>query len=192
MRGIKSLHLKLLMTYIYQGEVEVSTEDFNDFLAVAGELKIKGLTSDDTVDTSLEKQTTPNSNKKEQKQYTLPDETVPHTVTEKDEIQPQLDVLVKQEEYSDSSYNEETPEVWTRLDSKSNIIMKVETPFSCNLCGKLSITQLGLMKHKSRYHSVKKNEDLNTTAGFECKVCGRKSISKGGLHKHTSRHHSNV
>ena len=192
MRGIKGSHLKLLMSYIYKGEVEVSTEELKDFLAVAGELKVKGLTTDDTLDTLLEKQTNPSSKKKQQEQFNLPEETVLNTTTEQGEIQPHSDFLVKQEEYSDSSYNEETQDVWTRPEPKSNVLMKFETTYSCDLCGKLSITHLGLLKHKSRYHSVKKTEDLNTTAAFECKVCGRKSISKGGLHKHNIRHHSNV
>ena len=93
------------------------------------------------------------------------------------------DVLVKQEEFSDSSYNEEMHD--------SNLLMKVETVNSCDLCGKPSITQLGLRKHKLRYHgTAKKGEDLD--AAFECHICGRKSISKGGLNKHVIRHHSNA
>ena len=95
------------MKYIYQGEVEVSTEDLKDFLAVAGDLKVKGLTTDDTSVTSLEKQTTPISNTNQHEKYRHLDGTVPHTMTEKDEILSQSDVLVKQEEFSDSSYNEE-------------------------------------------------------------------------------------
>ena len=39
MRGIKSSHLKLLMTYIYQGEVEVGTEDFKDFFGSGRRVK---------------------------------------------------------------------------------------------------------------------------------------------------------
>ena len=53
MKGVKSSHLKLLISFIYHGEVEVSTEDFKDFLAVAGELRVKGLTTNDTSGTSL-------------------------------------------------------------------------------------------------------------------------------------------
>ena len=90
---------KLLMSYIYQGNVEVSTEDLNDFLALAGELKVKGLTTDDYLDTLLEKQTSQNGNKKHRNQFTLPEEPVPNTITERDDIQPQPVVLVKQEEF---------------------------------------------------------------------------------------------
>ena len=181
MRGIKSSHLKLLVTYMYQGEVEVSTEDFKDFLEMAGELKIKGLTTDATSDTLIEKQNI--QNKKQLVYNSLPKEQVLNKSNERDEFQP----LVKQEEDSDSSYNEETQgqEIWTRPDTKSNVLTKVENTYSCNICGKSSITKHGLVKHKSRYHSTLKIE-----AAFECKVCGRKSISKGGLLQHNIRNHS--
>ena len=192
MRGIKSSHLKLLMTYIYQGEVEVGTEDFKDFLAVVGELEVKGLTTDDTSDTLLEKQASQNNNEKQQEKYTLNEHQIPFTIDEKDKNQPESAVLVKQEDHSDSSYNEETQDAWTLVDSKSNVFSKVEATYSCDFCGKPSVTQVGLKQHKYRYHSVKMTDDLNTTAAFECKICGRKSVSKRGLHKHNIRHHSNI
>ena len=178
MRGVKSSHLKLLISYIYHGEVEVSRDDFKDFLAVAAELRVKGLTTDDTLDTSMEKQTNQN---RDEKQQHLPEHTARHTSTKKDEYHLQS---VKLEEHSDSSYSEETQCLGSQLDSKTNDIMKVETTYSCGLCGKLSITKHGLVKHKSRYHSVKR------TADFECSVCGRNSISKQGLEIHNRRYHS--
>ena len=179
MRGVKSSHLKLLISYIYHGEVEVSTDDFKDFLAVAAELGVKGLTTDDTSDISMEKK---NNHNRYEKQQNLPEHTVQHTTTKQDEYQKKL--KLKLEEHYDSSYSEETQDLGTQLDSKANDLMKVETTYSCGLCGKLSITKHGLVKHKSRYHSVKK------TADFECTACGRNSISKKGLDRHNTRYHS--
>lgn len=188
MRGIKGSHLKLLMSYIYQGEVEVSTEDLKDFLAVADELKVKGLTTDGSPDTNMEKQTNQNGDENHHEEDgTYPGEPAldggddahddGQSITEKDVV------LVKQEEYDDSSFHEEMQDVLGKVET--------ETEYSCDLCGKPSITQLGLVKHKSRYHSAaKKVEDIN--AAFECQICGMKSVSKGGLHKHNIRHHSNV
>ena len=188
MRGIKCLQLKLLMTYIYQGEVEVSTDDFNDFLAVAGELKVKGLTTNDTLDTSLEKYTCKNSYSKEQEHNTLLEEQVVYKTNKRDETQP----LLKPKALSDTMYHKETQDIWNSQDSKSNVLTKVETTYSCNFCGKPSITKIGLVKHKSRYHSAIKYKNFNASAAFECKICGRKSISKGGLLKHSIRHHTNM
>ncbi|XP_040564418.1 uncharacterized protein [Lepeophtheirus salmonis] len=44
LRGIKFNHLESLLCFMYNGEVNVTQEELNNFLAVAEELKIKGLT----------------------------------------------------------------------------------------------------------------------------------------------------
>eukprot|EP00096_Caligus_rogercresseyi_P007696 TRINITY_DN256_c0_g1_i5.p1 TRINITY_DN256_c0_g1~~TRINITY_DN256_c0_g1_i5.p1 ORF type:complete len:418 (-),score=156.21 TRINITY_DN256_c0_g1_i5:1337-2590(-) len=44
LRGIQFAHLESLLCFMYNGEVNVTQEDLNNFLAVAEELKIKGLT----------------------------------------------------------------------------------------------------------------------------------------------------
>ena len=69
MRGTKSSHLKLLMSYIYHGEVEVCREDLEDFLEMAGDLKIKGLTTDKSNHTSIA--TKPIQNEKRKPQGTM-------------------------------------------------------------------------------------------------------------------------
>ena len=177
MRGIKSLHLELLISYIYQGEVQVSTNDFKDFLAVASEFKVKGLTKDDTSDTLLEKQIDRNRNKNQQEHHGLSEKPFTYKSNETDEIQhAESAILVKQENHSDLSDTQETQDILTHEDSKTNVLKKIETTYSCDLCGKLSETMVGLKAHKYRYHSVKKTEDLNTTAIFECNVCEKKSI----------------
>ena len=80
---------------------------------------------------------------------------------------------MKPKEHSDSSYNKETQDIWTRLDSKSSVLTKVETTYSCNFCGKPSITKIGLVKHKSRYHNAIKANNFK-----ECKVCGEKASQR--------------
>jgi len=46
MRGIKSSDLASILDFIYFGEIEMSQDELPDFLAVAEELKLKGLTPD--------------------------------------------------------------------------------------------------------------------------------------------------
>jgi len=46
MRGIKSSNLASILDFIYFGEIEMSQDELPDFLAVAEELKLKGLTPD--------------------------------------------------------------------------------------------------------------------------------------------------
>ena len=183
MKGTKSSHLKLLMNYIYHGEVEVGREDLEDFLEMAGDLKVKGLTKDKSTNTSIG--TKPIENRKENNHIpnTCNDveEPTKNIVTKGDEIYSQA--LVKQEVLNNSSFNTESRE--------SNMHRKVEAQYACNICGQPSITHLGLLKHKNRYHSVKTGRVIGT-GEFECKTCGRKSVSKGGLHKHYLRHHTTM
>ena len=174
MRGTKSSHLKLLMNYIYQGEVEVVREDLEDFLKMAGYLKIKGLTTDKLTNNSLENHQIPNT-------FHDVTEQGKNVVTNGDEIH--SEALVKHEVLSNSSFNGKN------LDSKMH--MKLNVEYACNICGKPSLTHLGLLKHRNRYHSVKADRVIST-GEFECKTCGRKSISKGGLQKHYLRHHLNI
>ena len=43
MRGIKDDHLTAVIDFMYHGEVNINQEDLNDFLLVAEDLKLKGL-----------------------------------------------------------------------------------------------------------------------------------------------------
>ena len=69
MRGTKSSHLKLLMSYIYHGEVEVSRDDLEHFLEMAEELKIKGLITNKSYDTSIREPMNKRQNTFEQPSY---------------------------------------------------------------------------------------------------------------------------
>ena len=44
-RGVKSTNLKYVLDYIYSGEVSIYQEQLNDFLAIAEDLKLKGLSN---------------------------------------------------------------------------------------------------------------------------------------------------
>lgn len=48
LRGVETKHLTSVVDFIYQGEVNVPQDDLNDFLAVAEDLKLKGLIPDKT------------------------------------------------------------------------------------------------------------------------------------------------
>ena len=45
LRGVSYYDLSAILDFVYHGEVSVAQEDLNSFLAVAEELKIKGLTN---------------------------------------------------------------------------------------------------------------------------------------------------
>ena len=47
MKGLKHSDLECIISFIYQGEVSVAQEELSSFLAVAQDLRIKGLTQND-------------------------------------------------------------------------------------------------------------------------------------------------
>ena len=44
MRGVKDKYLTAIMNFLYHGKVTIFQEDMNDFLEIAEELDLKGLT----------------------------------------------------------------------------------------------------------------------------------------------------
>jgi len=52
MKGIKYLDIVSVLNFMYHGEVSVAQEDLNSFLAVAEDLKVKGLTQNDSDNSS--------------------------------------------------------------------------------------------------------------------------------------------
>jgi hypothetical protein len=52
MKGIKYVDIVSVLNFMYHGEVSVAQEDLNSFLAVAEDLKVKGLTQNDSDNSS--------------------------------------------------------------------------------------------------------------------------------------------
>ena len=66
LKGVSASHLNSLMSYIYSGETDVRSEDFQTFMTIASELKIFSLTSTQPIP-SDEKQTSSEKDKKVKK-----------------------------------------------------------------------------------------------------------------------------
>merc|ERR1711942_286551 len=52
LKGVKYTDLMAVLNFMYQGEVNVAQEDLNSFLAIAEDLKVKGLTQNKSEKTS--------------------------------------------------------------------------------------------------------------------------------------------
>jgi len=67
LRGVSYSELVNLLDFMYQGEVNIANEDLNSFLALAQDLKVQGLTTDEGVEQIL-------NNSEPQVQIKYPDE----------------------------------------------------------------------------------------------------------------------
>ena len=75
LKGVKYSEIVSLLNFIYQGEVNVAQEDLSSFLAVAEELKVKGLTKYESMGSNLQTNNSPKNNfskKKDKEQHKLP------------------------------------------------------------------------------------------------------------------------
>jgi len=101
MRGVNFTDLQSVLTFMYQGEVNVAQEDLNTFLAVAEDLKVKGLTQNQTGSNSSNRP----ASKPEVKQPKPPDREIkraapagrPHSMAEPDDDDIQEVMPVKTE-----------------------------------------------------------------------------------------------
>ena len=177
MRGVNSLLLNILMDFVYFGQVEVNASQINEFLALAEDLKVKGLTNSTQIENLNPIQ---KSSKLEYFDEDCSDNVAENGVAQdiKDEEPPSFQIITEEKIYpctvcGKRSKSESALErhkyrnhAWRRdkteyLDKFTNETLasislgKKPAKFSCNFCGRLSISKGGLEKHKSRHHPNK-------------------------------------
>jgi hypothetical protein len=176
MRGMKSRHLTSLLDFIYNGEVQVTSNNFQDFLAVAAELKIKGLIGETSStpdneckveDIDIDEQAQP------VKESEILVEDSMHSCITCGKSSTSKAGLYKHMIRNHRDYYAKEPNSDSEIDTKENrydhflsenlTISKMDEPdvlgkdatkaYSCNICGKLSTSKNGLSNHKSRNHN---------------------------------------
>ena len=165
MRGANGDVLNSLLDFIYFGQVELRADQLEKFMALANELKVRGLSKEENLANG--------KNDEEKKKAPLEafDRKEERRITKE---------YKSDEEMKEDAINVSGDAVW-----ENNAAGEI---FNCNLCEKTSSTLKGLEKHHSRSHSFKK-EKLPDTPVFACNLCDKTSTSKGGLQKHKIRHH---
>ena len=208
MRGVKSEVLNSLLDFIYYGKVEIAGDQLDGFMALADELKVKGLSKDEK-EVSGEKDVKITIRKKKMKKIYKSGLNEDIGMTEKrkcNEIE---------EDKSDRDMKDEFSDVAGNFDWENRKINLLD----CNLCEKNSTTPRGLERHKYRYHSSRKEkipatneieelmcdkdvkDDMIDASGnvdledekmnlLDCDLCEKTSTTLGGLERHKYRYHS--
>ena len=202
MRGVKSEVLNSLLDFIYYGKVEIMGDQLDRFMALADELKVKGL-SKDKKEASGEKDSKITIGKKKMKKIYKWGLNEDIGMTEKrkcNEIE---------EDKSDRDMKDEFSDVAGNFDWENRKINLLD----CNLCEKTSTTPRGLERHKYRYHSSRTEKisatneteeskcDMIDVSGnvdledekinlLDCDLCEKTSTTLGGLERHKYRYHS--
>ena len=199
MRGLKTKDLEAIVDFIYQGEANIYQEDLDDFLALAEELQLKGLTGV--------------NNKEQEKEDVVHKKTIQArkpTPTLKGEFydeEGQVENLAheswEQEKLYDSSNQVEYPvsslddlgamnssKVFIRstseLDEKISELMSKDErtkAWICTMCGKNARDKTNLSQHIEANHI--------DGVSHPCNVCGKISRSRHALSKHMYTNHKN-
>ena len=159
LRGIDIDQLSLLLDYIYFGEVQVPTNTVQEFMAMAEDFKIKGLTGPKGT------QEDDNIKLERSQEYSASEIASPEYVSPIREPAP-----------NNKGLND-----WGVDKLKTSIELDVSArKIKCDTCGKLSKTRGGLDKHILRAHAG---------GQYKCDTCGIQRKTQSGLYKHILRAH---
>ena len=184
MKGVKSDDLVAIIDFLYYGEANVLQENLDAFLALAEELRLKGLTGggaeaenesgheitqDRSVPVKKEKRpkfTAPLSNFEDQSSKSSYDTTV---ALRDDKIHVELQDLDEQIKSMITKSEKSLP-------GKGNIS-------SCNACGK-----------QAPYSQLPQHIEANHIDGVShaCDICGKVSRTREGLRKHKAKEHRGI
>ena len=177
MRGLRSEDLVAIVDFLYFGEANVFQANLDSFLAIAEELKLKGLTGNQT----LEEETSPLSVPKE-KQKVKKETAVQYSKNEPKAID-EVEGTVSVSELTVAADLE-------GLDEKINSMMEVGGTIMvgntsrvariCTVCGK-----------EGKDTDIKRHIEANHITGVShiCNICGKSSRSKNALRAHMARNH---
>ena len=192
--GISSADLKLILNFIYQGQVEVKQENLNRFLEVAEKLKLEGLTTK-CADTNFSKSDfneDPKNSSKETKSEIDPSPLKTSDYFLNDECSPTKgDARILEMEiigYDDGILdNNDTFESTAALLNASEIDKRIAELtikslgcFTCKVCGKTATKSTNIANH------------IETHLGgvsYSCQFCGENYRSRNSLNKHKSVYH---
>ena len=195
MRGMKGKDLSAIVDFIYHGEANIYQEDLDGFLALAEELKLKGLTGVQNMktDESVESNNPPEAevswplkkNKAEIKDppkfdYTseMMNITTRHnTLDDSNSLVPVVDGQI----IIDPDTSTEDHEAI--IGSMMERITDPNYSWKCKSCGKLTKGSATQMKRHIETHL----EGLS----YPCRMCGKVSRSSHALQAHMSSYHKN-
>ena len=155
MRGIKDDQLSAVLDFIYQGQTSVAQDDLEDFLKVAEELQIKGLSDMNSTVFNKEfkgkKNETTNANSQNviSTPFTLKSEAIDQNFAEnRFEIAENIDLS-----YGDKGETRGYRKEIELVKTIKSMLLKVDGIWNCRECGKTNTDQSNMRKHIENKHT---------------------------------------
>ena len=182
MKGLKSEDLLAILDFLYFGEANVLQENLDSFLALAEELRLKGLTGTDNsgndkeptteVDQDFENAPTKRENDKHNRtlsrhQYRSPTKSDTAVAVQNNSINTKLQYL-----------DDQIKSMMTKTGVKT--ANGQEYMATCNICGK-----------QAAYHNIQSHIEAKHITGVShsCSICGKTSRSRDASRKHKQTYH---
>ena len=194
MRGLKTSDLNLIVDFLYQGEVNVPQDKLNDFLALAEELQLKGLSVDGPSDPPPTELQDPGKNQYGSLSTQQPKRekgTIENYPSEKRRLsafkvptqqsdEKALSLFGEVESKSGVSFRDGN----TELDQQINSMMeRLDGVWVCKTCDKRDRLNTNIKKHIEGIHIE--------GSTHSCRLCAKNFRSKNALQVHMSRNHKN-
>ena len=208
LRGVSSKCLEAIMDFMYLGEVNILEEDLTEFLAVAEDLQMKGLTPEEALSATGAPQKLEEDTDEKGTTNFITDHT---NFDNLDGLDQQLKKLTEENDLKAEEENvEEETKILANVDSSftfatnvksvelrgaisregleemlSNSMVKIEGGFSCTNCDKQTFGSKHGRSHMKRHIEAKHIAGLE----FNCPNCGQKFTSRKSVACHVMRLH---
>ena len=194
LRGVKSDHLSWIVDFLYKGEVNIDQENLNEFLALAEDLQLKGLTETGGGDVkeSLKPQELNRKASRSLKPATMSSNNHNMKAWEENKIiEAQKDInpggilSVIQDFQTVQTGNKSAVTFQDGFDDLEMEIGKLMTKvdgkgWTCVACGKTD-RKINIKKHIEGHH-IERSDHF-------CNICGKHCRSRNALQKHMPTNH---
>ena len=187
MRGMKSEDLDAIIDFLYFGEANVYQESLDSFLAVAEELKLKGLTgqqSDNEETNSKDPKEFKKATQKMAKRISDDNMTTKVETADRETYTPQINVVALPATSVFSAELQELEERVVSMMEKSEKVVALgkskRKVFICKVCGKEG-QDTDIKRHIESFHLE--------GVSIPCNFCDKTCRSRKGLINHKSRYH---
>ena len=189
MRGTKFEDLTAIVDFLYFGEANVLQENLDDFLALAAEMQLKGLSGNKEGDDAGKMKSKPQNTKRKQKDKEIKKDK--NLVVESDDIfkDPDIEsptseraVAVNAQVKDVMNFQGVDEEIRSMMDkSQVNFDSAGRPAMICKVCGKEG-QRSNIWNHIEARHAT-------SEASYTCGLCGKGSKSRNGLFLHKSIYH---
>ena len=185
MKGVKSENLVAMVEFFYRGEANVSQENLDDFLALADEMRLKGLSRLDESQENIRPNQIP-TQAFEPRELPLRHKKASQKVEQSEDLSMETalalntSVEVTDLRFLDQQIRSMMEKGYNRVQFISNGKNREDTTRVCKVCGKEG-RQTDIAHHIEAKHI--------TGLSHTCDICGNTAKTRSSLMAHKSKYH---